>query len=145
VHFERILPIFFKMKIGEIHIQCIINTCNKKFWRVTKFYSVENSSSWLFINVRSFVRPFVRSFVRSWMFLVPISNLPLHHGKNELLLTTCRWWWCSLWTNTPSWIFTELTQWKKSPRKDISLHLDTLSGFRAKQSVTPYWPLMKRA
>jgi len=35
----------------------------------------------------------------------------------------------------PSWIFILLAHWNNSPRIDMSLHLDTLSWFRANQSL----------
>ena len=38
-------------------------------------------------------------------------------------------------TNTPSWNFIVLDQWNNSPRIDMSPHLNTLSWFRANQSL----------
>ena len=46
-----------------------------------------------------------------------------------------------------NWIFTELAHWNKSPWVDMMLHSETLSGFRANQSLLQllkYWGLAEK-
>jgi hypothetical protein len=47
-----------------------------------------------------------------------------------------KWWWGPLCTRpTLSWILIVLAHWNNSLRIDMSLHSDTLSWFRANQSL----------
>jgi hypothetical protein len=68
---------------------------------------------------------FLHLWVNEWLLF----------NKNKLRLIRC--WWGPLCNhaNKLSWIFIVLAHWNNSPRVDMSLHSDTLSWFRANQSL----------
>ena len=47
------------------------------------------------------------------------------------------WWWCAIYAGPSmlSWIFIVLVHWDNSPRVDMSYHSETLSRFRATESL----------
>jgi hypothetical protein len=51
-------------------------------------------------------------------------------------LFSMRWWWGPLCTRPTRWVgFLVLAHWNNSSRVDMALHSDTLSWFRANQSL----------
>ena len=60
----------------------------------------------------------------------------LYHGENKLIFNEKMMMRSALYyTNTQNWIFIVLAHWNDSLRVDMSLHSDTLSCFRANQSL----------
>ena len=59
----------------------------------------------------------------------------LYHGENKLIFNDMMMRSALYYTNTLSLIFIVLAHWNNSPRIDASPHSDTLSSFRAIQSL----------
>ena len=59
----------------------------------------------------------------------------LYHSENKLMFNEMMMKYALYYTNTLSWIFILLAHWNNSPRIDMSSHTDTLSWFRANQSL----------
>ena len=76
-------------------------------------------------------------WVSEWLlFNAKWAIFRLYHGHGENKLHSMKWWWCSLCSRSTCWVgFFFIAHWKNSPRVDMSLHSDTLSWFRAKQSL----------
>jgi hypothetical protein len=62
------------------------------------------------------------------------SIFQLYHGENKLHLNN-EMMFALHETNTLSWIFIVFVHWNNSPRGNMLLHSDTLSWFRANQSL----------
>ena len=71
-----------------------------------------------------------------WLLLNANSAIvQLYHGANKLIFSEMMMLSALYYTKTLSWIFIVLAHWNNSPRIDTSLHSDTLSWFRANQSL----------
>jgi hypothetical protein len=74
--------------------------------------------------------------VSDWLLINANSAIfLLYHGENKLIFNEMMTRSALYYTNTLSWIFIVLDNWNNSPRIDMSLHSDTLSRFRANQSL----------
>jgi hypothetical protein len=75
----------------------------------------------------------VSEWVSEWvLFYANSAIFQLYHGENKLFFNEMMMH-CS--RQTLSGIFIVLSHWNNSPRLDMSLHSDTLSRFRANQSL----------
>jgi hypothetical protein len=59
----------------------------------------------------------------------------LYYGENKLILNEMMMRFALYKTHTLNWILMVLAHWNNSPQIDISPHSDTLSWFRANQSL----------
>ena len=75
--------------------------------------------------------------VSGWLLLNAILAIfHLYHGKNKLIFNDIMMMRSALYkSNTLSLIFIVLAHWNNSPRIDMLPHSDTLSWFRANQSL----------
>ena len=72
-------------------------------------------------------------WVSDWLLFNANSAIfQLYHGENKLIFNEMMMGSALYQT---SWIFIVLTHWNNSPRTDMSPHWDTLSWFRANQSL----------
>jgi hypothetical protein len=77
-------------------------------------------------------------WVNQWVVVVhrQLSNFQLYHGEKKLIFNETMMMRSALYqTNTLSWVFIVLSHWNSSPRIAMSSHSDTLSWFRANQSL----------
>ena len=75
-------------------------------------------------------------WVSEWLLFTANSAIfQLYHGGNQLIFNEMMMRFALYYTNTLSWIFPVIAHWNNSPRTDMSPHSDTLSWFRAKQSL----------
>jgi hypothetical protein len=75
-------------------------------------------------------------WVSEWLLFNANSVIfQLYHGENKLIFNEMTMRSALYKTNTLSWICTVLAHWNNSPRIDMSPHSDTLSWFRAHQSL----------
>jgi hypothetical protein len=73
-------------------------------------------------------------WVSEWVLLNANSAIfQLYHGENKLIINEMMMRFALF--NTLSWIFIVLVHWNNSPRKDMSLHSNTLFWFQATQSL----------
>jgi hypothetical protein len=74
--------------------------------------------------------------VSEWLLFNANSAIfQLFHGENKLIFNEMMIKSILYYTNMLSWIFIMLAHWNDSPWIDMSLHPDTLSCFRANQSL----------
>jgi hypothetical protein len=76
-------------------------------------------------------------WVSEWVIAVyrQLSNFSAISWRNQLIFKEMMMRFALYYTNTLSWIFPVIAHWNNSPRTDMSPHSDTLSWFRAKQSL----------
>ena len=75
--------------------------------------------------------------VSEWLLFIANSSMfQLYHGENKLIFNEMMTRSTLFQTNNMlSWNFIVLAHWSNSPRVDMSPHSDTLSWFRANQSL----------
>jgi hypothetical protein len=75
---------------------------------------------------------FIFEWVSEWLFVYANAAIfQIYHGdNNEMMIRSALYQ-----TNTLSWIFIVLAHWNNIPRIDMLPHSDTLSWFRANQSL----------
>ena len=78
----------------------------------------------------------VYEWVREWLLFNTSSAIfQLYNGENKLIFNEMKMTSALYYTNMLSRIFIAIPHWNKSQQRDMSPYLDTLSWFRANQSL----------
>jgi hypothetical protein len=102
-------------------------------WRKSKDWLARNED-----NVSEWGDIFTHGLLFQWASTIKIWKLTssqLDHGEKKLIFNEMMMRSALYWTNALSFIFIVLAHWNNSPWVNMSPHSDTLSSFRANQSL----------